>query len=68
MGMGGQRHAPVALPPRKTRRHFYMKLGWPQGRSGRDGMGKLRPVQPAGCRYYDRATPAHTKDCIRGYN
>jgi len=35
MGVGGQRHASVALPPAKTRYPFYRRLGGPQGRSGR---------------------------------
>jgi hypothetical protein len=34
-GVGGQRHAPAALPPEKTRYPLYRKLGGPQGRSGR---------------------------------
>ena len=35
MGVGGQRHAPAALPPRKeTRFPLYRRLGRPQGRSG----------------------------------
>jgi hypothetical protein len=32
-GVGGQRHAPAALPTRKTRYPFYRRLGGPQGRS-----------------------------------
>ena len=35
MGVGGQRHAPAALLPRKTRFPLYRRLGGPQGRSGR---------------------------------
>jgi len=35
MGMGGQRHAPAALPPRKSRYPVYRRLDGPQGRSGR---------------------------------
>ena len=35
MGVGGQRHALAALPPRKTRYPLYMRLGGLQGRSGR---------------------------------
>jgi hypothetical protein len=34
-GVGGQRHAPVALPPVKTRYPLYRRLGGAQGRSGR---------------------------------
>jgi hypothetical protein len=32
---GGQHQAPADLPPGKTRYPLYMRLGWPQGRSGR---------------------------------
>jgi hypothetical protein len=35
MGVGGQRHAPAALPPGMTRYLLYRRLGKPQGRSGR---------------------------------
>ena len=35
MGMGGQRHAPAALPPGKTQYPLYRRLGGPQGRSRR---------------------------------
>jgi len=40
-GMGGQRHASVALPTRRTRYPLYRKLSVPQGRSGR-----LRKILP----------------------
>jgi hypothetical protein len=33
-GVGGQPHAPAALPLRKTRYPLYRRLGGPQGRSG----------------------------------
>ena len=33
-GVGGQRHAPAALPPGKTRYPLYRKLGRRQGRTG----------------------------------
>jgi len=33
--VGGQCHAPAALPPRKTRYPLHRRLGGPQGRSGR---------------------------------
>jgi hypothetical protein len=33
-GMGGQRQAPAALPPGKTRYPLYVLLDGPQGRSG----------------------------------
>jgi len=32
-GVDGQRHAPAALLPGKTRHPFYRRLDWPQGRS-----------------------------------
>jgi hypothetical protein len=34
MGVGGQRHAPAALPPGMTRYSLYRRLGRLQGRSG----------------------------------
>ena len=34
MAVGGQRHAPAALPPGKTTYPSYRRLGGPQGRSG----------------------------------
>jgi hypothetical protein len=34
MRMGGQRHAPAALPPGMTRYPLYRRLGRAQGRSG----------------------------------
>ena len=62
MGMGGQHHAPAALPPGKTRYPLYRKLG----RAGLDGCEKSRPprgfdprtVQPVASRYTDCAIPA----------
>jgi hypothetical protein len=66
MRVGGQFHAPAALPPGKeTRYPLYRKLGGPQGRSGRvrkisplPGMDP-RTVQPVASRYTDYAIPAH---------
>ena len=43
MGVGGQRHAPAALPPGKTRYTLYRRLDGPQGRSGR--VRKISPTQ-----------------------
>jgi hypothetical protein len=43
-GVGGQRHAPAALPPGKTRYPLYRRLGGPQGRSGR--VRKIAPPPP----------------------
>ena len=64
MGVGGQRHAPAALPPRKTRYPLYRRLGGPQGRYGR--VWKISPprgfdprtVQPVASRYTNCANPA----------
>ena len=61
MGVGSQRHAPAALPPRKTRYPLYRRLGGPQGR-----MRKILPppgfdprtVQPVASRYTDWVVPA----------
>jgi hypothetical protein len=39
--VGGQRHAPAALPPGKTRHPLYRRLGGPQGRSLR-----VRKISP----------------------
>jgi hypothetical protein len=43
MGMGGQRHAPAALRPGKTRYPLYRRLVGPQGRPGRER--KISPPQ-----------------------
>ena len=59
--MGGQRHAPAALPPGKTRYPLYRRLGGPQGRSGQ--VRKIsspsgfdpRTVQPVASCYTDYA-------------
>ena len=66
MGVGGQNHAPAALPPGKTRYPLYRRLGGPQGRSGR--LRKISPppgfdprtVQPVASHYTDWAIPALT--------
>ena len=66
MGVGGQHHAPAALPPGKTRYPLYRRLGGPQGRSGR--VRKISPppgfdprtVQPVASRYTDWAIPVAT--------
>ena len=62
MGVGGQHHAPAALPPGKTRYPLYRRLGGPQG-----GSRKISPplgfdprtVEPVASRYTDWAIPAH---------
>ena len=48
-GVGGQRHAPVALPAGKTRYPLYRRLVGPQGRSGR----KRKISPPTGIRSQD---------------
>jgi len=66
MGVGGQRHAPAALPPGKeTQYTLYKRLGGHQGSSGR--VQKISPplefdprtVQPVGSCYTKWAIPAH---------
>jgi hypothetical protein len=57
--VGGQRHAPAALPPGKTRYPLYRRLGGPQGRPGR--VRKISP--PTGIRSPDR--PARSKSLYR---
>jgi len=54
MGEGGQRHAPAALPPGKTRYPLYSRLGGPQSRSGL--VRKISP--PTGVRSPDRPAVA----------
>ena len=59
MGMGGQRHAPAALPPGKTLCPLYRSLGGPHGRSGR--VRKIWP--PTGIPSPDR--PARSESLYR---
>jgi hypothetical protein len=64
MGVGGQRQAPAALPPGKTRYPLYRSLCGSQSRSGH--VRKIFPppgfdprtVQPVASRYTDNAIPA----------
>jgi len=57
--VGGQRQAPAALPPEKTRYPLFRRLGGPQSRSGQ--VRKISPplgfnprnVQPVASRYTD---------------
>ena len=64
MGVGGQRHAPAALPPGKSRYPLYRRMGESQGRSVR--VRKISPppgfdprtVQSVASRYTDWAIPA----------
>jgi hypothetical protein len=67
MGVGGKRHAPVALPTGKRPRYpLCRRLGGPQGRSER--VLKISPtpgldpwtVQPIANGYTDYAIPVHT--------
>jgi hypothetical protein len=59
MWVGGQGHAPAALPPGKRAYPLYNSLGVPQGWSG--GVRKISPppvivprtVQPVAIRYTD---------------
>jgi hypothetical protein len=65
MGVGGQRHAPAALPPGKTWYQSYRRLGGPQGRSRQ--VWKISPlpgfdpwtVQPVASCYTKCAILAH---------
>jgi len=65
MGVGGQRHVPAALPPRKTRYPLYKRLGGPLGQFGR--VRKISPppgfdprtVQPVASLYTAYAIPTH---------
>jgi len=67
MGVSGQRYAPAALSPGKTRYPLYGRLGGSQGWSGR--VRKISPppgfdprtVLPIASRYTDWAIPAHQK-------
>jgi hypothetical protein len=64
-GMGDQRNAMAALPPRKTQYPLYRRLGGPQGQPGR--LWKISPppgfdprtAQPVASLYTDWAIPAH---------
>ena len=63
--MGDQRHAPIALPPGKTRYPLYSRLDEPQGRSKR--ARKISPppgfdpgtAKPVASRYTGYVMPAH---------
>jgi hypothetical protein len=65
MWVGGQPHAPAALPPGK-RPGTHCTGGWVGPRAGLDGCGKSRlspgfdhwTVQPVASRYTDYAIPA----------
>jgi hypothetical protein len=67
MWVGGQRHAPAALPPGK-KPCTHCTEGWVGHRAGLDGYEKFRPppgfnprtVQPVASRYTDYDIPAYT--------
>jgi hypothetical protein len=69
MGVGGQRHAPAALPPGK-RAGTPCIGGWMSPRAGLDGRRKYDPptgfdprtVQPVAIRHSDYSIPAHMID------
>jgi hypothetical protein len=66
MGVGGQHHAPAALPPGKTQYPKFSLGDWMGSRAGMDGCGKFRPppgfdprtVQPIANYSTDWAIPA----------
>ena len=70
MAVGGQHHAPAALPPGKPLYPLYRRMGGLQGRSVR--VRKIlhplgfdpRAVQPVAIRYTDWAIPAPKHDNI----
>jgi hypothetical protein len=65
MKLGGERHAPAAIPPGKTRYLLFRRLGGLQGRSG--WVRKISPhggldpwtVQPVARPNTDYAVPVH---------
>ena len=71
MGVGGQYHAPAALPPGKTRYPSHRRLGGPQGPvwTGAENLATPPPgfdprtVQPVASRYTDWAIPAPAEAC-----
>jgi hypothetical protein len=71
MVVAGQRQAPAALLPGKSRYQLYRRLGGPQGRSGRvwqiwppPGFDP-RTFQPVASRYSDRTIPVNNGE-IKG--
>jgi hypothetical protein len=74
MRMGGQCHAPAALPPGKTQYPSYGRLGWPQGWSGWVQKISLplgfdpQTIQPVASRYTDWAVGVHSVEYILNIN
>ena len=65
MGVGGQRHAPVALPPGKDPVPIVQEAGWASGPvwTGAENLAPPpgfdpRPVQSVASRYTDWAIPS----------
>ena len=67
MNVGGQRHAPAALPPGNTQYPSYRRLGEAQDSSGRARKISLLPgfdprtVQSVASHYTDYVIPSHIK-------
>jgi len=57
MGVAGQRHAPAALPPGKTRYPLCRRLGGQVRKISTPPGFDPRIVQPVASRYTDWATP-----------
>ena len=76
MGLGGQSHAPAALPQERPGTHCI--VGWLGPRAGLDRSGKSRPPPPTGIRspdfparsqsLYRLSYPAHRRIARRGVN
>jgi hypothetical protein len=65
MGVGGQCHAPVALPLGRTRYPLYRRLGGHQGSSGR--VQKILPPQGFDPRTIQPVESGYTKCTILGH-
>jgi hypothetical protein len=61
MGVGGQRHAPAALPLGKTQYPMYRRLGGPQGQSGQ--VWKISPS--TSIQYLDRLARSELLNRLR---
>ena len=59
-GVGGQHHAPAALPKGKTRYPLHRRLGGPQGRSGR-----VRKISPPPTRIRSPDRPVRSESLSR---